>query len=81
MASLYAELTDKLSRDPRLTKRGGPRVDLSLLLFNARGSIAALWDAADRYAASGDEASLAVMREALEQLRPIFGERPRQLRR
>jgi len=36
MRSLYEELSEKLSHDPRLLKRGGPRVDLSLLLFGGR---------------------------------------------
>ncbi|GAB4292254.1 MAG: hypothetical protein Kow0067_19050 [Coriobacteriia bacterium] len=74
MRSLYEELSEKLSHDPRLLKRGGPRVDLSLLLFNARDEIRELWDAADRSAA-GDEGALHDLREAVEALRPIFGER------
>jgi hypothetical protein len=47
MSSLYDELAEKLRKDPRLTKRGGARFDLSLLLFNARDALRALWDAAD----------------------------------
>lgn len=37
-ASLFDELSAKLAKDPRLTKRGGPRVDLGLLLFNGPSS-------------------------------------------
>ena len=74
MQSLYDELSEKLAKDPRLTKRGGPRVDISLLLFNARDAIQALWKSGDRLA-SGDAAALDDLRRAVEALRPIFGER------
>jgi hypothetical protein len=47
MNSLYDDLCEKLKKDPRLTKRGGPRFDLGLLLFNARDSLRELWEAAD----------------------------------
>jgi hypothetical protein len=47
MSSLYDDLSDKLKGDLRLTKRGGARYDLSLLLFDARDSLRELWDAAD----------------------------------
>lgn len=78
MDSLYDELSAKLARDPRLTRRGGPRVDLSLLLFNAREAVRELWRAA--------EAELARARAegrtpperlsgAVEALRPLFGPR------
>ncbi len=74
MSSLYDELSEKVDRDPRLMKRGGPRVDLSLLLFNAREPIRRLWDAADRHAA-GEADARAELAAAVEELRPIFGER------
>jgi hypothetical protein len=70
MPSLYDDLSEKLKKDPRLTKRGGPRVDLSLLLFNAREEINELWKAAD-----GESASSERLKAAVEKLRPIFGER------
>lgn len=54
-------------------KRGGPRVDLSLLLFNARDSIKELWAAADETLSAGDT-DQARLAEAVERLRPIFGE-------
>ncbi len=75
MRSLFDELTAKLAEDPRLTKRGGPRVDLSVMLFNARDSVRALWLAAERYGRTRDEAALGELARAVEQLRPIFGER------
>lgn len=68
--SLFEELEAKLARDPRLTKRGGPRVDLSLLLFNARADVRALW-----LAAAAVEQPSPELREAVEKLRPLFGAR------
>lgn len=65
--SLYEELSSKLEQDPRLTKRGGPRVDLSLLLFNARGDVRALWEAAQSVPGNAE------LSAAVERLRPIFG--------
>ena len=75
MSSLYDDLSEKLRRDPRLSKRGGARYDLGLLLFNARDSLRDLWDAADRYTRSQDAQALDDMRDAVEKLRPVFGER------
>lgn len=78
-ASLYEALTEKLQKDPRLTKRGGPRVDLSLLLFNAREAVHALWLAAEAEvsrARSEGRAPSAALAAAVEELRPIFGPRP-----
>lgn len=74
MASLYEQLSSKLEQDPRLTKRGGARFDLGLLLFNARDSLFELWKAADRFTASGEDAALEDLRAAVERLRPWFGE-------
>jgi hypothetical protein len=79
MTSLYDELAAKLEADPSLTRRGGPRVDLSLLLFNARESLCELWHAAEdeisAAEATGRERSER-LRAAVDQLRPIFGDRP-----
>lgn len=75
MSSLYDVLIAKLEKDPRLTKRGGPRVDLSLLLFNAKESLNGLWTAADRFLQSSDADALDELRDAVEKLRPLFGER------
>lgn len=72
-ASLFDELSDKLAKDPRLTKRGGPRVDLSLLLFNARDDVRALWGAADAAVRAGG--APAALGAAVERLRPVFGAR------
>jgi hypothetical protein len=75
MRSFYDDLSEKLKQDPRLTKHGGARFDLSLLLFNARESLHELWVAADRYLQSHDGAALVDLQDAVEKLRPIFGER------
>ena len=78
MSSLYDELSEKLNKDPRLTKRGGARYDLSLLLFNARDSLRELWDTADREVAQAKSEGhhpSELLEAAVEKLRPIFGER------
>jgi hypothetical protein len=78
MRSLFDELTGKLEADPRLTKKGGPRVDLGLLLFNARSDVRALWDAAvaevNEAKRAGREPSPALV-AAVDALRPLFGPR------
>jgi hypothetical protein len=76
--SLYDELTEKLTKDPRLTKKGGPRVDLSLLLFNARADVHALWLAAEGEVSRALREGRPVpesLAAAVEQLKPIFGAR------
>ena len=75
MSSLYDDLSEKLKKDPRLSKRGGARYDLGLLLFNARDSLRDLWDAADRYTRSQDAQALDDLHDAVEKLRPVFWER------
>ncbi len=75
MSSLYDELSERWKQDPRLTKRGGARFDLGLLLFNAGDALRDLWTAADRCTRSRDEESLGDLRAAVEKLRPLFGER------
>jgi hypothetical protein len=78
MSSLYDELSEKLKKDPRLTKRGGPRVDISLLLFNARDSLRELWIETDieitKAGREGNRLSES-LEAAVEKLRLIFGER------
>jgi hypothetical protein len=73
--SLYDDLTEKLKQDPRLTKRGCARFDMSLLLFNSRENLHELWLAADRYLRSRGDGDLGDLHSAVEKLRPIFGER------
>lgn len=74
MPSLYDDLSGKLQKDPGLTKRGGARYDLGLLLFNARDSLRELWKAADSEVTNArSEGEL--LEAAVEKLRPIFGER------
>jgi hypothetical protein len=78
MSSLYDDLAAKLEKDPRLSKSGGARYDLGLLLFNARDSVRELWVAADvEVAEAGREGRVMPERldAAVEALRPIFGER------
>ena len=75
MSSLYDDLSEKLQKDPRLTKRGGARYDIGLLLFNARDSLRQLWAAADRYVRFRDAEALSDLHDAVEKLRPLFGER------
>ena len=75
MNSLYDELSEKLNKDPRLTKRGGPRADIGILLFSERDSLRDLWKAADRYARLQDSEAVADLRSSVEKLRPLFGER------
>lgn len=78
MISIFDELAEKVRQDPRLTKRGGARVDLSLLLFNSRDAIRELWIAADlelgRAREDGHEPS-PELQAAVEELRPVFGTR------
>jgi hypothetical protein len=75
MTSLFDDLSDRLRKDPRLTRRGGPRADLGLLLFNARDDLRDLWAAAER-CARGEAGAGDALGAAVERLRPIFGERP-----
>jgi hypothetical protein len=75
MSSLYDDLSEKLKKDPRLTKRGGARYDLGLLLFNARDSLHELWEAADRSVRLRDTGAFGDLHDAVEKLRPLFGER------
>jgi hypothetical protein len=78
MSSLFDDLSAKLEKDPRLSKRGGARYDLGLLLFNARDSLRGLWDAADAEVAAAKSAGRLPPDEleaAVEALRPIYGDR------
>lgn len=75
MNSLYGELLEKINKDPRLTKRGGARQDLGLLLFNARDSLYELWKVADRCVRVRDAQAFGELHDVVEKLRPIFGDR------
>ena len=75
MSSLYDELSEKLKQDPRLTKRGGARYDLGLLLFDLREPMRELWSAADRLTRSRDAEALGDLQDAVGKLRSLFGER------
>lgn len=73
MASLFDAVDAKIG--PGVTKRETARFDMTLLLFNARSAIRDLWVAADgEVTARGAEAPSGLA-EAVEALRPIFGER------
>jgi hypothetical protein len=78
MKSLYNELSEKIEQNPRLTKRGGARADLGLLLFNTRDSLRDLWEAAEHEVTEsggkGHQTS-ETLKAAVEKLRPLFGER------
>ena len=75
MNSLYDELSEKLKKDPRLTKRGGPTVDIGLLLLSNRDALRDLWMAAERSERLHDAESSVALQNAVEKLRPLFGER------
>jgi hypothetical protein len=76
MPSLYDELSEKLRKDPRLTKNVGPRTDIGLLLFNFKDDLRDLWLAADRALRAQSAGAGEELRAAVEKLRPLFGERP-----
>lgn len=76
MKSVYDELSEKAAREPRPTKRNGPRVDIGLLLMNYRDDLRDLWSAADRCARSMGDSAPADLRAAADKLRPFYGERP-----
>lgn len=75
MKSVYDELSEKLEKDARLTKRGGPRVDIGLLLLSNRDALRDLWIAAERYNRLHDTEASVALRDAVEKLCPLFGER------
>jgi hypothetical protein len=75
MNSLHDELSEKLTKDPRLARRGGPRVDIGWLLLSNRVALRDLWIAAERSERLRDVESLVALQNAVEKLRPLFGER------
>ncbi|MGA2477318.1 MAG: hypothetical protein ABSG63_01050 [Spirochaetia bacterium] len=75
MKSLYDELSEKLKKDTRLITRGGPRVDIGLLLLSNRDALRDLWIAAKRYDKLHDAEASVTIHNAVEKLRPLFGER------
>jgi hypothetical protein len=74
--SVYDELSEKAAREPKVTRRNEPRVDIGLLLMNYRDDLRDLWSAADSCARSMGELVPADLRDAVERLRPLYGERP-----
>ncbi|GAB1483506.1 hypothetical protein MASR2M78_23220 [Treponema sp.] len=80
MSSIYAELAAKIAENPSLIHNRGPRSDLGVLLFNSHKYINELWLASERLSrktttAEMGEEELLALREAVERLRVIFGER------
>ncbi len=78
MNSLFDELSENIRKDPRLARRGGPRADLGLLLFNARDPLRGPWESAERCLVLRDPGAFEALHDAVERLRPIFGERDEQ---
>jgi len=76
MPSLYEDLALKLEASPGPSRGGGPRFDISVLLFNSRDALDELWRTADRYVQTGEIETAAALARAVEALRPIFGDRP-----
>lgn len=81
MSSLYDELCEKVKMNPKVSRPGVAKFDLSLLLFNERESLHELWQAADRLCQSADSATLSELHVSVDKLRPIFGERGEVTRR
>lgn len=75
MKSVFDELSGKIRQDPSLIRRSGPRQDLGLLLFNERDNLDALWKAAEAFLSAEEGPGQAGLREAVEALRPLFGQR------
>ncbi len=75
MSSLYDELSAKVEAEQAKKKRGVPTFDLTLLMFKSRESIHRLWHAADGYLAADDDETRAQLQRAVDEMRPIFGER------
>jgi hypothetical protein len=80
MISVYEELSAKIARAAARGPRDGARRDLGLILFAERERLGELWKAAARCVpnpeAAAEDPALAALREAVEALRPLFGERP-----
>jgi len=75
MTSLYDELARRLAASPGGSRGGGPRFDISVLLFNSREALLDLWSAAEQFIADGEEDSEIALRGAVEVLRPLYGDR------
>ena len=75
MISLCDELLERIRQDPRVTKRGGARQDLGLLLFSRREELNELWKAAEREVLNPSAEARAELGAALGRLKALFGER------
>ena len=75
MKSLYEELSEKLAGEPAGARRSSARADIGLLLFSRRDALRDLWMAAEQHQRAPDAASSQELREAVEKLRSLFGER------
>lgn len=73
MVSVYDELSAKMGPDTQRGARDGARRDLGLMLFSQREGLRGLWLAAE--ACAREPGAPAALGEAVERLRPLFGER------
>lgn len=76
MSSLYQTLNEKIAAAPKGRKKPLSLFDLTLLLFNARAELAALWEASHAVGVSPDPDRLETLKQRVDALRPLFGERP-----
>lgn len=74
MSSLYDDVAEKLSREPKASRQSMSRIDMGLLMFNARDDIRDLWLAAEAELGGPEDQGHERLRGAVEKLRPIFGE-------
>lgn len=79
MTSLFEELDARLEADPKATRASVSRFDLTLLMFNARRDIDALFKAAqaELAVAESEGRETPELRDAVATLLPIFGKRER----
>jgi hypothetical protein len=75
LISIYDELSTKIGLGARRGARDGARRDLGLLLFAQRNLLSDLWKAAERCTGLLEAEASGDLREAVERLRPLFGER------
>jgi hypothetical protein len=76
VTSVYDELSAKIARSGERGPRDGARRDLGLILFAERDKINELWKAAELCSRLVEGADAAELRAAVDELRPLFGERP-----
>jgi hypothetical protein len=75
MGSLYDELAAKLSAASQAPRRQAAKADIAMLLYARRDALRELWLAAEQDASSPGAEGLSRLNNAIEALRPLFGER------